>query len=477
MTDRRPDMSDFDPVSASEDQILEAAAWLEGKTLAQIAGKSPGLRRPSSDKTKNVVADVYEGFFNITKNSDPQADFIAAGIELKSTGLRLLARGGVGRKERLSLKQMGGFDPNEEWETSRLRQKLDDLLIIYYLHSKDMEIGEYQTLKVVRWSPNSEELDLLRADWEFIQGKWARGQDLSGADTRVLEAATKDRGPKPAGGFRRAYALKAGFNHSIYLSAVGELPNQSVAAAFDAVVSEPSGFKSAAEPDTAWVPSASELERRMLQRLREHRCRTVREIRAIAGLKSIHGSAWKSAQASAVRALVGQPARGQSKEALRYGLNVKTVPVSPDAKPWEDMSFPIFRLFDFVSTEWAESDLLHQLNRLIIVPLIRPALRASREDAFLGRAFAWSPDPALLGRVQAVWEDYKRNVVAGRPDDYPRMSDGTPVFVRSHGRDADDTTEGPSRLDVMKRSFWLHPSVVSVAIQESDRDWGCPSAS
>ena len=57
------------------------------------------------------------------------------------------------------------------------------------------------------------------------------------------------------------------------------------------------------------------------------------------------------------------------------------------------------------------------------------------------------------------------------PEDYPRASDGLPIFVNTHGRDATDRVAAPGGLLTARRSFWLHPDVVTVAIAESGPGW------
>jgi hypothetical protein len=84
--------------------------------------------------------------------------------------------------------------------------------------------------------------------------------------------------------------------------------------------------------------------------------------------------------------------------------------------------------------------------------------------AVIGRPTFWSPSPALLTQIRQVWEQYQRNVAEGRPDDYPRKRDNLPVFVNSHGRSARDRVPTVGEVLVMKRSFWLHPAVVTEAL-------------
>ncbi len=437
-------MRDFDPAAATGEEILLAARWLVGKTVAEIGFSDPSaLRLPSTAHNKGAVGRVYEEYFNISQNSDPRPDFIGAGIELKSTGVYLHADGETRHKERLSLRMMGTFDPTEEWPTSSLRSKLDHLLIVYYGYRAGDPIGSFPTLGVVHWVPSEDELALLAADWATIRDVWGRGGELSDSLTRVLSASTK--GGRDS--VTRAFALKPRFNHSIYLSYIDAMPAESLQATFG---------------------GSPSFEDEVVEKLREYAGRTVAQVRQAVGRPQ---SDAKDAQAATIRSLVGLRRRGESQEFERYGLDVKTVPISPDGRAWESMSFSAFLPADLVDASWDESALASQLNRLVIVPLVRPLRETPRDEAIVGRAFLWTPPDALIVSIRARWEAYRDKVMDGHAEDYPRASDGHPIFVNTHGRDATDRVPAPGGFSTARRSFWLHPDVVTSAIVESGESW------
>jgi len=393
--------------------------------------------------TKGVASGVYEEYFNIAPNSSRSPDFALAGIELKTTGLRLKVDGSVGQKERLSLTMMGRFNPAESWQTSHLRSKLDRLLIIYFGYREGEEIGSFPTLRVVRWSPSPDEEALLRRDWDVIQETWSRGDDLSDRLTDVLTASTKGG----AKSFTRAYALKPRFNFSIY-EVTTRLASLDSLASF---LKAPTSFEDAA-----------------VKRLRSYAGRSVADIRQSLGIRP---STALNAQATVIRAIVGLRPRRSWAEYERTGLSLKTVPISPSGRTLERMSFPAFNPLDLVGAEWEESDLLAETRKLILVPLVRAARATPRDEATMGRAFLWQPSESLLREIQAVWEAYRDRVAAGRPDDYPRKSDGLPIFVNSHGKDGRDMVNAPNGLRIARRSFWLHPDIVEPAVTGSSPSW------
>jgi DNA mismatch repair protein MutH len=438
-------MSGFDPRAATEQEILRAAGWLEGKTLAQIGYRRPDLLLlPSSNRTKHIPGHVYEGYFNIVPDSDPRPDFRGAAIELKSTGLMVRFDGGIGQKERVSLQMLGTHKPEETWATTALRPKLDQLLIVYYGYKPGAALGTFATLKVVRWQPSLEELDVLRVDWEEIHRRRRLGLPLSESYTRVLASSTK--GPGRVATKTRGYSLKPRFVYSIYLENVGLGAQQSISMGFG---------------------GAQDFEDQVVHLLGRF---VGRPLHAVANDLGLPPSASKNAEATTVRRILGLNARGRTKEFDQYGLEVKTVPITPTASILENLSFPAFLPIDLVQQEWAESDLLASLNRLLLVPLVR-SRGTARPDATIGRATFWSPSPDLLDRIRGTWESYRERVAEGRPDDYPRVRDNLPIFVRSHGLHSRDRVPTLGAEMTMKRSFWLHPTVVKGALMRGNPGW------
>ena len=399
--------------TASESAILTAAEWLVGKTLREIGHPSSAtLESPASNRTKHIPGHIYERYFNIPQNSDPRPDFVGANIELKSTGLIVRGDGSVGQKERISLRMMGAFNPDEAWDASGLRTKLDRLLLVFYGYERGRALGDFKTLRVVRWSPMVDEIDLMHQDFELIRERQASGLPLSESFTRVLGSATK--GPGRSERRTRAYALKERFVHSIYLNSLGKLPDASMLAPFG---------------------GAEVFESTVLHLLHQY---VGRRIDVVGRELGVPQSQSKNAEATVIRRLLGLPSRGRTREFEQFGLEVKTAPISPAGTPLEYMSFASFRPIDLAAESWASSELRTVLNRLLVVPLVRESRSHPRSEALIGRAFFWSPSARLLALIGDAWESYRHNVELGRPDDYPRKRDGLPILVNSHGQTSAD---------------------------------------
>src|SRR5690606_11731238 len=180
-------------------------------------------------KGKGNFGQLLEKFyFGYEPNSDSEPDFKEAGLELKSSPLKILRNGEFRCKERLVLNIINYFEVyKEDFETSSFLKKNSHLLFVFYLHHKNLDLLDYLIKLVDDWKYPSDDLKIIKQDWEYINQKIKDGKahELSEGDTFYLGACTK--GSTALKSFRnqpfnkeqakqRAYSLKQGYvNHII----------------------------------------------------------------------------------------------------------------------------------------------------------------------------------------------------------------------------------------------------------------------
>lgn len=432
----------FDYRTASRQEIQARAASLHGRKLGSLGSRLP-LSQPSSSSTKGLVGRAVEEYFGIPPNSRAEADFPEAGIELKTVPI-LLAAGEVRPKERISL---GMINPaqlaGETWEQASIRHKLASMLLVFYRWSPADQIADFPVLVASLWQPSDATMAALRVDWETIRDLAAAGRasEMSESLTQVLGAATKGPGgPRQT----RAFALKQPFVGAIYREVVGVAPMA-----------------------TMPLSSRDVFENDMLALLARYVTWPVRRVAEDLGLLPSGG---KAAAAAAVRGILGQPVHGRDGDFETYGVEVKTVPITVAGNPVEAMSFPAFSHQELVFETWESSDLLGRLNRLLIVPLLRPR-GISPLDATIGRAFFWSPSEQELTEIGREWEMFRRLIEQGRADTLPKASETRYIHVRPKARVAADQDAAPGRIRVTKKSFWLNQGFVGQVVTRSDPRW------
>ena len=433
-------MGQFPYTTASRDEIERRARELVGQILIDLDPTAP--MQPSSPTTKGRVGAIYESAFDIPRNSIAGPDFPGADIELKSVPV-LVAPGGAKAKERISI-GMIDFDrlPTEEWATATVRKKVERLLLIFYRWEPYRPIASFRTLAAGVWEPDDRSLASIRSDWETIRDlvRAGRRSEVSESLTTVLGAATKGVGH---GSTSRAWSLKQPFVTWLYENFIG---------------AEPSGDRGAvADPELAF-------ETRVLALIQPNIGRTIADIADETGRA---GKGGKAASAYVLRGLVGERPRGRTGEFERFGIEVKTVPVTTNGRVLESMSFPAFIHEELVFETWEDSDLLGRLNRILVMPVVRSERRAVGQMR-LGRPFFWAPPPSDLVEIGREWKRFRGLIEGGHADRLPTASETRFIHVRPKARDATDRDLAPGAFSVIKKAFWLNQSYLERILAEHD---------
>ncbi len=181
---------------------------------------------------------VEELFFNYAVNSNRDADFSDAHVELKCTPLiKSKTDGSYHIKERLVCTMIDYFEiVDTSFEDSHLISKCLLMLLLFYLHVSGNAIYDYEFLFRVLWQLPEKDLVLIKKDYETIADKVRRGEAhlLSEGDTLYLGACRKgQKGDSPQSqpnsdvkAKKRAFSLKPAYMRYI-LSHVIESGNNS----------------------------------------------------------------------------------------------------------------------------------------------------------------------------------------------------------------------------------------------------------
>lgn len=140
----------------------------------------------------NLLEEIYFGY---KANSNQEADFPEAGVELKATPYEINKKGEKKAGERLVLTMISYDEPviidfykSHAWEKMRL------ILLIYYYRNKLLNDNLRYKIDYVRlFTPPETDLLIIREDYQYIISKIESGKahELSEGDTRYLGACTK----------------------------------------------------------------------------------------------------------------------------------------------------------------------------------------------------------------------------------------------------------------------------------------------
>ena len=449
----------------SADSIIEFAKQLKNQTLRQACGSEIGKH---GYKGKGNFGQILEKFyFGYEPNSDAEPDFKEAGIELKSSPLKTLKNGDFRSKERLVLNIINYLEVHkEEFETSSFWKKNAHLLLVFYLHDRDLDLLDYLIKLVDGWKYPNEDLKIIKRDWEFINQKIKDGKahELSEGDTFYLGACTK--GSTALKSFRdqpfnkeqakqRAYSLKQGYvNHIIANIA------QEETAVYGKIIERPEILEE--------VRSIEEI---VILKFHPFYGKSAEQIEKELGLELNQNA--KSYFANLTNAILGLQLGQKIEEFEKADIQVKTIRLKENDLPKEDISFPTFEYQELVETDWEDSDFKNILESKFFFVFYQ----FEGENLILRKVKFWNMPHSDILLAKNVWEEMVKIVSNGeivkevtekgvRKTYFPKKTENKVSHVRPHARNAADTYELPvadkltGLTEYTKHCFWLNASYV-----------------
>ena len=161
-------MSELHPLLSppeSEARLLSQAQLLSGYALGELAAMA-GLVAPKDLKRdKGWIGVLLEIWLGASAGSKPEQDFAALGVELKTIPVDSL-----GRPLETTFVCVAPLTGNTgvTWETSHVRHKLKRVLWIPVEGERSIPLAERRVGSPLLWSPNEEEEQQLRLDWEEL---------------------------------------------------------------------------------------------------------------------------------------------------------------------------------------------------------------------------------------------------------------------------------------------------------------------
>jgi DNA mismatch repair protein MutH len=449
----------------SADSIIEFAKQLKNQTLRQACGSEI---EKHGYKGKGNFGQILEKFyFGYEPNSDAEPDFKEAGIELKSSPLKTLKNGDFRSKERLVLNIINYLEVHkEEFETSSFWKKNAHLLLVFYLHDRDLDLLDYLIKLVDGWQYPNEDLKIIKQDWEFINQKIKDGKahELSEGDTFYLGACTK--GSTALKSFRnqpfndeqakqRAYSLKQGYvNHIIANIA------QEETAVYGKIIEQPE-----------ILDKVRSIEEIVILKFHSFYGKSAEQIEKELGLELNQNA--KNYFANLTNAILGLQLGQKIEEFEKADIEVKTIRLKENDLPKEDISFPTFEFQELVETDWEDSDFKNILESKFFFVFYQ----FEGENLILRKVKFWNMPYSNILEAKNVWQEMVKTVSNGkivkevtdkgvRKTYFPKKTGNRISHVRPHARNAADTYELPvadkltGLTEYTKHCFWLNASYV-----------------
>lgn len=370
---------EYNPADAQD--ILRYAKWLIGKTFYDVLKTDLREAKPQSlvsgynhtEEQPNVLQDsaveygnvqrkgglgnlIEEHFFHYDANSNSEADFSLAGLELKVTpyeerigrgknaGLKYYVAG-----ERLVLTMIDfNHRPIEfDFLKSHVWEKCRQMLLVYYLRNKALGDNlKYRIDYVDIFTPNEKDRIIIIQDYKLIMNKIANGKahEISESDTMYLGACTKgstaaksiviqDEGGVPAQ--KRAFCFKTSYMTTVLNDYFINAPEEQESVIKDANLLAQLGFDGYIQSIINQYVGKSDKE--------------------LCSLFEMDYTGDKSQWIKLAFRMLGIKSN-QASEFQKANIVVKAIRIEENGIIKENMSFPTFRFKDLIEEEWVESD-------------------------------------------------------------------------------------------------------------------------
>ena len=220
---------------ATLEVLLARAVGLAGLRVADLA-RRVGLRVPRDHKSnKGFLGVAVELALGASAKTDPEPDFPALGVELKTLPIR--PDGTPTESTYVCQAALDGRDADHTFATSTVGHKLAKVLFVPYVASGDIPLAERRFAMPFLWVRDATDEARLAADWQSLSGRIRRGEaDTIGAADGVilqlrpkaLSAADRTRGLGEDGWLvavsPKAWYLRRTFTHTLVQRAFGLAP-------------------------------------------------------------------------------------------------------------------------------------------------------------------------------------------------------------------------------------------------------------
>lgn len=160
-----PGLSPLRTPPESQAALLAQAQQLAGYTLGELASLAGLPIPPDLKRDKGWIGVLLEIWLGASAGSKPEQDFAALGVELKTIPIDQ-----QGRPLETTFVCVAPLTGNSgvSWETSHVRHKLNRVLWIPVEGERAIPLAERRVGSPLLWSPNEEEEQQLRLDWEEL---------------------------------------------------------------------------------------------------------------------------------------------------------------------------------------------------------------------------------------------------------------------------------------------------------------------
>lgn len=462
--------------------IYEFSRFLIGQSLHSLLGDEAIAK---TRKGKGGLGQMVEElFFRYEINSNREADFGEANVELKCTPILQSKSDGLYRiKERLICTMIDYFElVNTKFEDSHLIAKCKLMLILFYLHISDTPIYDYEFLFRVLWELPEKDLLQIKKDYETIAEKVRRGEAhlLSEGDTLYLGACRKGQkgDSKQAQPFsnekanKRAFSLKPAYMRYIlsHVTTSGE-----------------NHFSNYSQPSASHfeLVSASDLQKNkfediILSRFEGYYGLDYLDICHKLGIMPYQAKSKYADVCGLIASDCKSKRLSSAEEFVKSGIVMKAIRLRQNGMPKEAMSFKNIDYCEvYDNDEWTKSELYEIFTNRFMFVIFKPekgekiAIHNNAtdedvtEDAYiLDKVFFWTMPAEDIDCAQTYWEHIRKNVTDNNINlqSFWSIGDHRKFHVRPKATKKIQLTANPNGGKCEKYCYWFNQDYIKSII-------------
>ena len=466
---------------SSKESIEIFARELLNKNLINVLGEDLNYRLNNKKSKGRLGQIVEENYFGYQINSNKEADFKEAGLELKVAPLKqikpknsstiLREKSGLSAKERLVLSIINFNEVyNEQWENNSLFDKCKDLLLMFYMHNPNVKVEELIFRIISIWTPPEEDLNIIKKDWELIISKIRQGKahEISEGDTLYLGACTKGStaekskrqqpfsdilAPQRAFCFKRAYVdfiIEELLQREQYLKLKKE---KSISQSF-----EGQAF------DEVIINIFKSLEGKQLKEIIDD-FNITRERKAKNFIRLVIDDICKLK--------FGEKLENLS-EFKKANIELKTIVLQSNNVPKESMSFEQINFCEIINEDWEHSTIREKFeNKKHLWIIFKSDISFKKQSEIpldslkLYKVMFWNmPIRDLEGPMYDLWKDTTDKIRIGVYDKFITSKENKVGHIRPKAISVKDLMKTPQGTFEKKKCFWLNSKYIAEQIEK-----------
>lgn len=462
-------MNNLPYIKSSKESILQYALGLKEKKFKYVLLNDPNITDEdrallfeyyNNPRSKGSLGQLIEKhFFFYDINSNSEADFNEAGVELKVTPYTIKSNGDLRAKERLVLSIINYMKDYEEEDflKSHVYQKCSLMLLIFYLYDPYKARLDYLINYINLFKFPEEDLEIIKNDYKIIINKIKNGkaEELSESDTNYLGACTKgananslrEQPNSPVKAMQRAFCLKNSYMSYILNHYIANKTDE-----YEPVIKDVNDLKE------------QTLEEYIINKLKPYYNQDVEFLKMKFNIPyQFSNKSFTYLLAKGMLDVVNE----KIEEFEKANIKIKAIRLRPDGMPKESMSFPTFKYSTIATEEWLDSELYETFSTTKYLFMIYQYI--DENTLVFKKAMFWHvPEKDLNTEIKRVWTETVTRIRNNEYDNLPKISESPILHVRPHAQNKNDTYPTLDGKQAIKKCFWLNASYIKEQIESED---------